>query len=91
MVTKNVLKHVFKNRKKSNKPTGTDFTIKNLIANENSISPTSPLLDKNKIAWESHEQAFAEEFSEPGRSGGGLLRKLSGKYIALVGKILVPC
>ena len=46
-------------------------------------------MDKNEIAWKSHKQAFAEVFSEPGRSGGRLLRLLSGKYVALFGKI--PC
>ena len=44
-----------------------------------------------KVAWKSHKQAFAEEFSEPGGvSGGRFLRVLAGKSIAIVGKIPRP-
>ena len=39
-------------------------------------------MDKNEIAWKSHKQAFAEQFSKPG----------VGRSVAEgVGKIYCPC
>ena len=46
-------------------------------------------MDKNKIARKSRKQAFTEEYHNLGGRGDRLLRPLSEKYIALIGKI--PC